>query len=83
MHGMRDLENSHRDYGITGLSENFGSDDGIEEPYQTCWQFRSRIITLASMLPVSERSRQTFAWRAHARNEPTSEKKEIAIAISL
>ena len=23
MHGMRELENSHRVYGITGLSENF------------------------------------------------------------
>ena len=36
MHRMRDLENSHRDYGITGLSENFGIEDGIEEPYWEC-----------------------------------------------
>ena len=30
---------------------------------------------LASMLPVSERSKQKFAWRSRARNEPTSVKK--------
>ena len=83
MHRMRELENSHRVYGITGLSENFRVVMTELKNPEELKQFCSRILTLASMLPVNERSKQTFAWRSRARNEPTSVKKEIAILVSL